>query len=78
MSKPFYKSRNDFPCVPDCPDRKPACHGKCKRYLAVRAKKDKENEERLKKNNRDAYMYDAIQRNKRAGRIGKGKITHDM
>ena len=78
MPTPFNKERNDFPCKPDCPDRKPACHGKCERYLKVRAEKDKILADHLKKSNRDSYLFDAIQRNKKSGRIGKGRIRHDM
>ena len=78
MPSPFNKERNDFPCRPDCPDRKPACHGKCKRYLEARAKRDKQIEERLKKIEHDSYMFDAIQRNKSSRRVGKGRIKHDM
>lgn len=77
MSRPYFKTRNDFPCVPDCPDRKPACHGKCERYLKVRAEKDKELAARFEKNQRDSYMYDSIVKNKN-GRVGKGKILYDM
>ena len=32
----------------NCPDRRQGCHSVCEDYLAYRAKKDKENEERRK------------------------------
>ena len=32
----------------NCPDRRQGCHAVCEDYLAYRAKKDKENEERRK------------------------------
>ena len=33
------------PCK-DCPDRHPECHGRCEKYLAFRAERDKYNEAR--------------------------------
>lgn len=77
MSRPFYKTRYEWPCTPDCADRKPACHGKCERYLEIRAKRDAELAARFEKSQRDSYMYDAIVRNKN-GRVGKGRILYDM
>ena len=38
------------PCFPDCPERSSECHGKCEKYLAYRAKKDRQLEEREKRN----------------------------
>lgn len=28
----FNRSRTVFTCEPDCPGRKPGCHGRCKKY----------------------------------------------
>ena len=40
----------DVPCVKDCPDRSPTCHGTCEKYAAYAAWCEEEREARAKRN----------------------------
>ena len=71
---PFNKERYDFPCTPDCVDRKPGCHGKCKRYLEARARRDAQNAARFAKHERESYTIDAV-KNRQDRRAKQRKTT---
>lgn len=46
-----------FPCK-DCPDRHPACHDKCEKYLEVKRARDEKKEADRTKN--EATYYTAL------------------
>lgn len=48
-----------YPCTPDCPRRKPGCHGTCKEYLDVKAENDMIIEARRRQNEENDYHIKA-------------------
>ena len=52
-----------FPCK-NCPDRYPACHDKCKKYLTVKLARDEKREADRLKNISIGYVVDGVRTNK--------------
>ena len=52
-----------FPCK-NCPDRHPACHDRCDKYLAVKRARDEKKDTIKKENAAVGYIVDSV-RNKK-------------
>lgn len=48
-----------FPCK-NCPDRHPACHDKCERYLAVKRARDEKKEAIRREKISDGYTINRV------------------
>lgn len=53
-----------YPCAPDCPRRKPGCHGTCKEYLDVKAENDRISEVRRREREENDYYIKVALRNR--------------
>ena len=53
-----------YPCTPDCPRRKPGCHGRCKEFLDAKAKDEKISEARRREYAEAEYHMQAAAKNK--------------
>lgn len=56
------------PCKRNCPNRSPTCYGECEDYLAFNEWCIKQRKERMKYNDADSYVTDAVAKSRRKRR----------